>query len=95
MNDRPKHRIGVVITTTFKPARDVHLGIVNCLLSGGIGVPLPFVAGNGTSPANVQAFAENGIDGIVESASPRYKIVQDGNAIIASYAHAGTVILVW
>ena len=65
MNDRPKHRIGVVINTTFKPARDVHLGIVNCLLSGGIGVPLLFVAGNGTSPANVKAFAEHGLDGMI------------------------------
>lgn len=65
MNDRPKHRIGVVINTTFKPARDVHLGIVNCLFSGGIGVPLLFVAGNGTSPANVKAFAEHGLDGMI------------------------------
>ena len=65
MNDRPKYRIGVVINTTFKPARDVHLGIVNCLLSGGIGVPLLFVAGNGTLPANVKAFAEHGLDGMI------------------------------
>ena len=65
MNDRPKHRIGVVINTTFKPARDVHLGIVNCLLSGGTGVPLLFVAGNGTLPANVKAFAEHGLDGMI------------------------------
>ena len=65
MNDRPKHRIGVVINTTFKPARDVHLGIVNCLLSGGTGVPLLFVAGNGTLPASVKAFAEHGLDGMI------------------------------
>ena len=65
MNDRPKHRIGVVINTTFKPARDIHLGIVNCLLSGGIGVPLLFVAGNDTLPANVKAFAEHGLDGMI------------------------------
>lgn len=58
-------RIGVVINTTFKPARDVHLGVVNYILSGGIGTPLLFVAGNGTSPANVQAFAEHGIDGMI------------------------------
>ena len=56
-NER-KYRIGIVINTTFKPARDVHLGIVNYLLSGGIGTPLLFVAGNGTSPANIKAFAE-------------------------------------
>ena len=65
MRGRPKYRIGVVINTTFKPARDVHLGIVNCLLSGGIGVPLLFVAGNGTLPANVKAFAEHGLDGMI------------------------------
>ena len=60
-----KYRIGIVINTTFKPARDVHLGIVNYLLSGGIGTPLLFVAGNGTSPANIKAFAEHDLDGII------------------------------
>ena len=64
-NGRQKYRIGVVINTTFKPARDVHLGIVNYILSGGIGTPLLFVAGNGTSPANVKTFAENRIDGMI------------------------------
>ena len=64
-NGRPKYRISVVINTTFKPARDVHLGIVNYILSGGIGTPLLFVAGNGTSPANVKTFAENRIDGMI------------------------------
>ena len=64
-NGSPKYRIGVVINTTFKPARDVHLGIVNYILSGGIGTPLLFVAGNGTSPANVKTFAENRIDGMI------------------------------
>ena len=76
MNGSPKYRIGVVVNTTFKPARDVHLGIVNCLHSGGIGKPLLFIAGNGTSPANLKAFAEHGLDGMI-FCGVRQAIVRD------------------
>ena len=65
MENERKYRIGVVVNTTFKPARDVHLGIVNCLLSGDIGKPLLFIAGTGTSPSNLKAFAEHGLDGMI------------------------------
>ena len=69
-------RIGVVINTTFKPARDVHLGIVKYLLAGGVGTPLLFIAGNGTSPANVKAFAEHDLDGMI-FCGVRHDIVRD------------------
>ena len=75
-NGSPRYRIGVVINTTFKPARDVHLGIVNYLLSGGIGTPLLFIAGNGTSPANVKAFAGRDLDGMI-FCGVRQEIIRD------------------
>ena len=75
-NGKPRYRIGVVINTTFKPARDVHLGIVKYILSGNIGMPLLFIACNGTSPANVKAFAEHDLDGMI-FCGVRHDIVRD------------------
>lgn len=64
-NSQGKSRIGLVINTTVKPSRDVFLAMVNCFHSGNLGKPLLFVAGNGTSPANIKTFAENDLDGML------------------------------
>ncbi len=62
---RARRRIGLVINPSVKPNRDVHLGIVKHILFGNLGKPLLFMAGSGTLPANVKAFAENRLDGMI------------------------------
>lgn len=63
--ERRKGRIGIVINTTVKPSRDIMLGLVDRLNSSSYEKPLLFVAGSGTSPANLKAFVEGGLDGMI------------------------------
>ena len=63
--ERKKGRIGIVINTAVKPSRDIMLGLMDRLHSSSYGKPLLFLAGNGTSPANLKSFVESGLDGMI------------------------------
>ncbi len=62
---RKKGRIGIVINTAVKPSRDILLGVMDSIHSANCGKPLLFHAGSATSPANLKAFVEAGLDGMI------------------------------
>ena len=62
---RKNGRIGIVVNTAVKPSRDILLGVMDRIHSANCGKPLLFLAGSATSPANINTFAENGLDGMI------------------------------